>query len=153
MTLKDIENIVDELFKKHKIYELGWVFKWDNAQRRYGCCHFDSKRITLSKHLNVRRKEKNIKNTILHEIAHILAGYENGHNEVWQKIAKKIGCSANRTSLDIKPYFKYKGECPSCGNISFRHRLPKSKRVSCAKCSPKFNDKFIFNWKINDEIQ
>lgn len=34
--------------------------------------------------------------TILHEIAHVVAGCDHGHGIEWQRVALRLGCSANR---------------------------------------------------------
>ena len=40
--------------------------------------------------------EENVKNTLLHEIAHALAGHEHNHDEVWKATARSIGCDGCR---------------------------------------------------------
>ena len=37
-----------------------------------------------------------MKNTLLHEIAHALAGHEHNHDEVWKATARSIGCDGCR---------------------------------------------------------
>lgn len=41
-----------------------------------------------------------VKDTVLHEIAHALAGHEAKHGPVWQKIAKEIGANGQRVTKD-----------------------------------------------------
>lgn len=59
-----------------------------------------------------------LKETILHEIAHILAPFQ-GHNVRWKRIATQIGCSAMRChSMDVqrnKRKDRICVPCPNCG--------------------------------------
>ena len=72
---------------------MNWKFKFDNAKRRFGCCYYSTKTISLSKSMaNLNPNE--IKNTILHEIAHILTGIGNGHND---------NCKSKCIELVLKP--------------------------------------------------
>ena len=41
--------------------------------------------------------EDNIKDTVLHEIAHAIVGNENKHNERWRVCCNRIGCRARAT--------------------------------------------------------
>jgi hypothetical protein len=65
-----------------------------------------------------------VRDTILHEIAHALAGPRTGHREVWQATAKAIGCSSMRCYGDevIQPAAKFKGICPGCRKTILRMR-------------------------------
>lgn len=84
-------------------------------------------------------KLEDIKDTVLHEIAHALAHVKYGkgqhHNRNWKAIAKQIGCSANvRCSIGMYKY-KYVYECPVCHNKFYKLRkLDKNKKYFCNKC-------------------
>ena len=48
------------------------------------------------------------KDLLLHEIAHVIAGGNNAHNNVWEQTAKKLGCSEQhiqRNKEVLKTYY------------------------------------------------
>ena len=166
LTLNKTFEVVDVYGTLNRvcIRDEGYTFKFDHAKKRFGCCDYGKKTISLSKHLceaNPHQINAKIKDTILHEIAHaisvILYGKKHGkgHDQKWVSIAKQIGCNGNRcyTLQDFggikKPESKYTGVCNSCGNEISYHRRPKLSR-SCGKCAPKkFNKDFLIEIKQN----
>jgi predicted SprT family Zn-dependent metalloprotease len=154
--MKTIEERIQELInttysysgKSANIKDLGWVFRWDNAKRRFGCCSPCEKTITISRYLaeaNQDSFDMTIKNTVLHEIAHALHWIfyrETSHNWLWHKIAISIGCSGERcysTAMVNEVEKKYSLICPNCYNGIELSKKPKCDS-SCSKCSPgRFN--------------
>lgn len=58
-----------------EIYGLrGWRFKFDNAKRRFGCCNYRTQTISLSRYVTELNSRDNVIDTVLHEVAHALAG-------------------------------------------------------------------------------
>merc|ERR1711964_110891 len=81
-----------------------------------------------------------IKNTLLHEIAHAIAGQEHHHDKVWKKIALSIGCNGERCSksgfsqkLESRFVKRCKKGCFSRG----MHRLPRIDGRTCKACGSK----------------
>jgi predicted SprT family Zn-dependent metalloprotease len=146
MTLKETELLANELMLKHELK--GYLFTFDNARRRFGCCNYKLRQITLSKHLTLLNSEDKVRDTILHEIAHALVGPAHGHDRVWKIKAIQIGCDGRRCYGKeverVKP--KYKGECKNCHRFIFRHKRTK---ISCGLCSKFYNPEHIFIWTIN----
>lgn len=69
MELSGVRLLADRLLNKHELLEKGWRFSFDRAKRRAGSCKFSKKEITLAKAYAEQEDFKEIKNTILHEIA------------------------------------------------------------------------------------
>ena len=92
MELTKATELALSLMDKHDLNS--WGFYMDNAKRRFGCCHYNTRSISLSKELVQANSEDRVKMTILHEIAHALVGHGNGHNRIWKnkclEIAKLI---------------------------------------------------------------
>lgn len=109
-----------------------WSFKFDNAVKRFGCAHFRNKIITLSLKLVELNSEEVVRDVILHEIAHVIAGRKHGHNYVWQEAAWSLGCSGNRSYNETvkAPAASYFAPC-DCGNKHERIRMPRAK-YTCA---------------------
>jgi hypothetical protein len=131
----------------HGLLDEGWNFEFDTAKRRFGCCNYTKKRISLSAPLTLLRDEQFVKNTILHEIAHALVGYKHGHGKVWKAKAKELGCNAERCSSDVRIQGNVKGVCPN-GHEVFKHRMPKREQ-SCGRCSNKFERNFLMTYERN----
>lgn len=155
MDLKQVEAMALELMEKHglitEFLDESWVFKFDNARRRFGQCRFGSKTITLSKNLTLLNSEAEVKNIILHEIAHALVGFKHGHDAVWRAKAIEIGCTGDRCYDSTKvntPKRKYRATCPCCGKVYERFRK-RSREVSCGVCSPRFDRRYLLNYVIN----
>ena len=139
--------------KQHGLHQ--WTFKFDNARSRFGCCKHSTKTISLSRILTELNDEENVKDTILHEIAHALAGRKAGHSYRWKMVAENIGCSPSRTYDSeevVTPRSKYTGICPNCDRKTQRDR--RRKNLACGECCRKFNNglhskDYIFIWQVN----
>lgn len=146
MDLLAVLNLATE-----KMVEQGlgdWHFKLDNSPRRFGCCKYRTRTISISTKLALLNSEKEVLNTILHEIAHALVGSHNAHNYIWRQKAIEIGCNGNRccdTTKVIAPPKKYIGTCPSCKGTIQRHRR---KDIACAKCCRQF----AFTWREHNSL-
>ena len=81
-----------ELMELHGVSHLN--FKWNHCLKSNGKCN--STTISLSVSNTLSRNKDDIKNTILHEIAHALVGAGHGHREKWQTQAKALGVSWKR---------------------------------------------------------
>lgn len=73
-----------------------WKVLFDNARTRAGRCNFSTASLTFSRNLVAYASPREMRNIILHEIAHALAGPEHAHNKHWREIALHIGCDGER---------------------------------------------------------
>lgn len=116
----------------------GWVITLDNAKSRLGVCNYTHKRISVSKSFMQYASEAEIRDTVLHEVAHAIAGKRAGHGFIWQKVAREIGCNATRCgeNPEGRPKGRYTAECSTHGIMGYRWRLSDSMRhgVLCGKC-------------------
>jgi predicted SprT family Zn-dependent metalloprotease len=121
--------------KEHGLLDLGWRFQFDNAVRRFGVCKYKAKVIGLSTKLVDINNEERVKNTILHEIAHAIAGYKAGHGVEWKMVCIRIGAKPERcysTENTNTPQLKYYAKCGACGETHQKARIKVSnRRVSC----------------------
>lgn len=95
MDLKVALDLLEEEMGAHGLVDLGWSAKQDDAKQRFGVCRMGPKEISLSRPLCLLNPESEVRDTILHEIAHALAWEihkENcGHDERWKEICVRIG--------------------------------------------------------------
>ena len=146
------ENLAVSLMKKHGIWEQGWRFQWDNAKRRYGVCRYRTKTIGLSKNLVSLNTVERTKDTILHEIAHAIAGYKAGHGWEWKQVCIRIGAKPERcytTEDTTVPLMKYYAVCGGCGKEHQRvKKMRVGAKVSCKCQSGKsWNDRVLLEYK------
>jgi predicted SprT family Zn-dependent metalloprotease len=113
----------------------GWTFVFDKAQRRAGICRYAQQIIGLSKPMVVShdRPFSDIRNIILHEMAHALVGSKHGHDAVWRKKANEIGCTRDRCHQMHFANYRWHITCP-CGANDLK-RLKLTKRMKSAVCS------------------
>lgn len=151
----DAYNLSKKLIAEHGL--VGWTFRFDNAVRRFGACHYGLRQITLSKKLTELNSEAEVKNVILHEIAHAKAGQRCGHNWEWKMVAKSIGCTGDRCygAEVTKPAANYIGTCQNCNRKIERY---KRKGIACGECCNKYNngmfsDEYKFIWNSMEETK
>lgn len=125
MKFGEIRTLAATLIDDH-LPGAGWMFDFDNAKKRVGCCKHGKKLITISRHLADQLSESEIRDVLLHEIAHALVGVSHGHNQVWKRKALEIGCNAQRCChVDVSHLCDYHGECLDCKKTYSWTRKPK----------------------------
>ena len=136
MELISVQLLANRLLNEHELFKKGWRFSFDRAKRRAGCCRYSKKEITLAKAYAEQEELKEIKNTILHEIAHALVGPKHGHNEIWKQKALEIGCDAERYHFVVFSKPKYKLTCSNSCFEATRYRINQNflKSRICFKC-------------------
>ncbi|MDR1213589.1 MAG: SprT-like domain-containing protein [Propionibacteriaceae bacterium] len=112
-----------------------WSFDFDHARARVGCCHFQTRRITVSRHLTPQLSQQELEQAVLHEIAHALVGAEAGHGPAWRQIAGRLGYTGRRT-IDLpaaRRQARWRAVCPR-GHELLRHRRPPD-GACCGACA------------------
>lgn len=109
-----------------------WGFAFDRAKTRHGQCDYTNQRITLSSYFVELNEEPLVRETILHEIAHAIAGSSAGHGPRWQALARNLGVRPVARKASTMPKGRYKGVC-SCGYPHNLHRMPK-RSYYCQTC-------------------
>ena len=77
------------------------------------------RRIDLNPHLFWEHPEE-LRDTVLHEVAHLLAGPRKGHGAEWKRICLKIGARPTR--------------CPDMATAKALYRPQKRHAVRCSAC-------------------
>ena len=70
MNLFEASILARSLMSEHGLAD--WGFAFDHARRRFGACNYTRRRITLSRPLTLLNGIDEVRDTILHEIAHAL---------------------------------------------------------------------------------
>lgn len=117
MNISEAENMAKNFMSQHGLTAKGWKFNWNNHNRAFGMCSYNSKTIYLSLMFVRLNTESEVKDTILHEIAHAIAGYEAGHGEAWKKVCIEIDCKPVATFNDEMAFSnstRYRAVCSKC---------------------------------------
>lgn len=143
--LQRVRTWADALISLH--LDASWSFGFDNAKRRAGLCDYTRKRISVSRYLSARYDDDTNHQTLLHEVAHAIAGPAAGHGPRWKQVARDLGyvggtTHAGETAIELAPWV---GVCPA-GHLAHRHRRP-TRPASCVKCAPRFDERFLFRWE------
>lgn len=140
-------------FQHMNLFEYGWRFQFGSSKEWAGLCSAQPNVSYKSKNRNIyvsiefckhdANWEKNMKDVILHEIAHAIIfelfyfqgkSYElarlddlhkisNGHGIIWKEVCKAISnkeCPVFYLNANLKESFKnYKYSCPRCYHVGY----------------------------------
>ncbi|WP_428101371.1 SprT-like domain-containing protein [Candidatus Rariloculus sp.] len=87
--LKEVAARARELMDQHGLNE--WTLRFSAARKKLGECRARQKLILLSRAHAVNGAPGAVTDTILHEIAHALAGSAAGHGPAWKATARRLG--------------------------------------------------------------
>ncbi|PPH35137.1 SprT-like domain-containing protein [Rathayibacter rathayi] len=143
--LEDVARWADALIEEH--LDPSWSFALDHARTRGGACDWTRRRITVSRHLAARWSDEEVRQTLLHEIAHALAGPDAGHGPQWRRISAQLGYTGTRTHSnptadELAPWV---GSCPG-GHLFYRHRRP-TRPLACGRCARRFEPANAIRWQ------
>jgi predicted SprT family Zn-dependent metalloprotease len=131
--IEAIAALADGLLKEFRLN--GWIFRFDHGTRRAGCCNYRDRKISISFNLARNAYDEDIRDTLLHEIAHALVGKRHSHNSVWRAKANEIGCSGERTHRLVFSPPRYHVTCANrCWNRTAERR---NRRLICRTCGGK----------------
>lgn len=132
------------LMDEHGLHD--WQLELDRAKKRAGVCRWGRRSIGLSAPLTRLHDRAQVRDTVLHEIAHALVGPRHGHGPRWQAMAVSIGASPRRCLPEEAATIPgaWVGTCPA-GHTVDRHRRP-SRVTSCRECSAGFSADAVFTW-------
>lgn len=135
LALDEIEELARMALDEYGLTARGWKFKWDRAVRRAGYCDYRNKTISISQPIySIPTNNDDAVDTILHEIAHAVAGNAAGHGPEWKRVAASIGATPERCGSYEQPPTSYVGTC-GCGRSFGRFRLPSARyRHYCRTC-------------------
>ena len=165
MTETEVKNLTLALMEEHGLNWPTWGFRLTRHKLVLGRCMYNrygGGTIEISKNFLHLPFEK-IRDTILHEIAHALAGHLAGHGPEWKRVCRRIGALPNEKAdllSEERVTFKWTGVCPNNPNhMMKRHALTsKGKRYACAKCCREhnggvFTSRFLFEWHLTEDLE
>lgn len=122
-----INKCIEEVTEMgYKVPE-GIKFKTFKSVKTFGICSYREHALVLNEQL-LKEDENCIRNTVMHELAHFIAGSKAKHGPEWKKVANRIsvetGLNISRTNSfethpEVAKYreenIKYKFKCRGCG--------------------------------------
>jgi hypothetical protein len=142
MRLDEAREMALRLMTRHGLLAAGWKFKFNGSKTLAGRCGaFPGQPgvVEVSRHFALLNDPADVLQTVLHEVAHALAGPEKGHGPDWVAACLKVGARPDRLcGSHVKiPEGKWRGQCPNCKRVFHRHRRPKVLQGwSCKACGP-----------------
>jgi predicted SprT family Zn-dependent metalloprotease len=139
-----VRNLALELMARHGLE--GWKFAFNRRKRALGLCRYGTKAIELSVYLVDANTTDEVRDTILHEIAHAMVGPGHAHDAVWKAKCAEVGAKPERCGEAEMPAGRWKATCPKCGIGFSRHRRPKRLRGWwCKPCGP---ERGKLTWRV-----
>jgi predicted SprT family Zn-dependent metalloprotease len=142
--LDDAASMARKLMREHGVGHLELAFT--RRKRELGSCVFSENEEALKINLSAPwfkvLPEEHARDTILHEIAHALVGWNAQHGPDWQRMARLIGANPERradgqTKTLQASLFKYHVVCPNteCKEDVLDYTdKPKKGGLVCASC-------------------
>jgi hypothetical protein len=138
--LQELEAIASQELMRHGLR--GWTFGLANTKRRLGVCKYRTKRIEIAEYYALNSPRESVLDTLLHELAHAIAGPSARHGPAWKAVAIRLGatpraCETSREAV-VKPG-DWQATCPACKETVHFYRTPKSLsgyRCRCEARSP-----------------
>jgi predicted SprT family Zn-dependent metalloprotease len=123
-----VTKLANQLLEQHGLKDLGWQFELNQtAKRRVGQCSHRTKTISYSLYYLEKSTDEDIKDTILHEIAHALVDPQHGHDSTWRIKCMEIGAKPQRLAGEdavTSATYNYEIYCTNCGKTTGkRYRL------------------------------
>jgi predicted SprT family Zn-dependent metalloprotease len=145
MDSTELIAIANREMKKHGLH--GWTFRLANAKRQLGVCKYRTKRIEIAEYYALNSPSETVLDTLLHEIAHAIAGPAARHGPAWKAVAMRIGARPracdNSDETAMKPG-DWQATCPACKRIIHRYKRPRS--LSGYECRCEARSPLVFDF-------
>lgn len=138
MNLREAQRNAIALMELHGLNAKGWTFQFNRRKTAFGACNYVKRTIELSAFLTETGTPEQVRNTVLHEIAHAMAGKAEEHGPRWKAIHRSIGGNGRSKSVGSAEQFtamryKWRATCSRCDRKWHRHKLTQKMQWT-AKC-------------------
>jgi predicted SprT family Zn-dependent metalloprotease len=135
MELKALVEAAARTFAEHGL--AGWSFGFSDSKRQLGVCKYRLKRIEISEYYARNNPDAAVLDTLLHEVAHALAGPKAKHGPIWKAVAARIGatpqaCDSSPDTV-VEPG-DWQTTCPACNRTYHRYKRPRALSGYRCKC-------------------
>ena len=99
--LISVAEMARRLMDEHGL--TGWTLAFGEAKRSLGHCDYQHHVIRISRTHALEGSEEQIRDTVLHEIAHAITGRAAGHGPLWKATARRIGTTPRAKAYESQP--------------------------------------------------
>ena len=136
MNLDELKTLAEQQMAKHGLR--GWTFSFSKAKRMLGVCKYRAKRIEIAEYYAANSTRETVLDTLMHEIAHALAGSGAGHGPAWKAIAVRLGATPraceSSSAVATQPG-DWQATCPACLRTVHRYKRPATLNGYRCRCA------------------
>ena len=146
MDLKELQTLAQAKIAEFGL--AGWTFRFGRSKRRLGQCDHRIKSIEVAAYYAYFTPEAAVKDTLMHEIAHAIAGPGAGHGPKWKAVAARIGATpkaCDDSAETVVPPGDWQAECPGCKKTHYRYKRPM--RMSGYICRCEARSPLTYTWR------
>lgn len=150
MNLRTAERMIRAMMDSHGLTD--WKISWTRAKKTHGLCNYSTRTLSFSAVAFGLISQEDAYETVLHEIAHALAGHTAGHGPRWVAEYRRIGGKGGQyvskvASAAVAAQAAWQGKCPKCPKVTAQHRAPL--RVKACSCGIRFKPEHVLVWHKN----
>lgn len=145
MDLEELAFVASQEMRKHGLH--GWTFGLTRSKRQLGVCKFRSKRIEIAEYHARNNPAATVLDTLLHEVAHAIAGPAAKHGPKWKAVAIRVGATpraCDSSDETVVTPGDWQASCPACERRYHRYRRPKS--LSGYRCTCEARSSLTFEF-------
>lgn len=145
MDLQELEAIAEMELRKHGLKL--WSFGLAKTKRRQGVCKFRDRRIEIAEYYARHNSREKVLDTLLHEIAHALAGPKAGHGPVWKALAHRLGATPQACDTCVDTVVipgDWQATCEACNKIFHKYKRPRQLNGYRCRCKARMPLAFQF---------
>ena len=151
MDLQELEAIARQEIAKHGLQ--GWTFGWGRTKRQLGVCKYRSKRIEIAEHHALYSPRETVLDTLLHEIAHAIAGPAARHGPAWKAVAQRLGATPKACAA-VEEIVAMPGDwqatCPACQKTFHKYKRPRVLTGYRCRCPARSPLTFEYKGQLSD---
>ena len=118
--LNEVRALARELMDRHGAND--WRIEFGQARKTLGTCNYHTRTIRLSTGHVLDAPIESVRITILHEIAHFIAGPKAGHGPQWKAVARRLGIPDTACASGPRPEARYtQADLAGKTEIQFRY--------------------------------
>ncbi|HQX53854.1 MAG TPA: SprT-like domain-containing protein [Planctomycetaceae bacterium] len=125
MDLRELEAIAESELLKHGLRD--WSFGLAKTKRRQGVCKFRDRRIEIAEYYARHNPPEKVLDTLLHEIAHAIAGPKARHGPAWKAVAEKLGATPRAYDTCVETIVMpgdWQATCEACNKTYHKYKRP-----------------------------
>jgi len=145
MDLRELEAIAEKELLEHGLRD--WSFGLAKTKRRQGVCKYRDRRIEIAEYYARHNPPEKVLDTLLHEIAHAIAGPNARHGPAWKVVAKKLGATPRACDTCDETVVMpgdWQATCEACNKTYHKYKRPQRSTGYRCQCVARKSLSFQF---------